>query len=142
MPKFAFRLDALLRVRQAERDLQRRDLAAMLAEDEAVRETRQAVAGELRSSLANSPRAGAIDTTILLAREQEVSRLRAKLLKLEIHQAELAARFTAQQAALAVVEAQVGALEKLRERRELEWRGTTAARELRDASNQTWQAAC
>jgi flagellar export protein FliJ len=134
MPKFAFRLDALLRVRRTERDQHRRDLAAVLAEEEAIRGTRAAFAAELQSLADNSARAGAIDTAILLARENEVSRLRARLSKLELKQAELTARLTAQQAALAVAEAQVGALEKLRERRELEWRRTSAARELRDAS--------
>jgi hypothetical protein len=142
MPKFAFRLDAHLRLRQAERDQHRRELAAVLAEEESIRPAREALTAELQLLAATSRRTGAIDTTDLLAREAEASRLRASLSKLEIQQAELLERFRAQQAALNDAEAQVGALEKLREHRELEWRHAIAARQLKDTSNTASQPIC
>jgi hypothetical protein len=107
-----------------------------------MRAAREAVAAELQLLAATSRRTGAIDTADLLAREAEASRLRASLSKLEMQQAELLERFAAQQAALNGAESQVGALEKLRERRELEWRRASAARQLKDASNSASQPTC
>lgn len=142
MPKFVFRLDALLRLRQAERDQHRRELAAVLAAEESLRPAREALATELQLFATASRRTGSIDTTNLLAREAEGARLRASLAKLENQQAELLERFTAQQAALNRADAQVGALEKLREHRELEWRRASAAGELKNAANTAQQAVC
>ncbi|HTM55628.1 MAG TPA: hypothetical protein VL175_16490 [Pirellulales bacterium] len=142
MPKFVFRLDALLRLRQAERDQHRRELAGVLAAEESLRPAREALATELQVLATTSRRTGAIDTADLLARESEGSRLRASLAKLENQQAELLEQFTAQQAALNRADAQVGALEKLRERRELEWRRASAAGELKSVANTTQRATC
>jgi flagellar export protein FliJ len=142
MPKFVFRLDALLRLRQAERDQHRRELAAVLAAEESLRPAREALATELQLLATACRRTGAIDTTDLLAREAEGARLRASLAKLENQRAELLERFTAQQTALKHADAQVGALEKLRERRELEWRRASAAGELKNFANTGQRAAC
>jgi|SRR6478672_7233828 len=142
MSKFVFRLDTLLRLRQAERDQHRRELAAVLTAEESLRPAREALATELQRLATTSRRTGAIDTTDLLAREAEGARLRASLAKLEHQQAELLERFTAQQTTLNRADAQVGALEKLRERRELEWRRASAAGELKNVANTAQRAAC
>ena len=121
MPPFRFRLETLLRLRMAERDQRRADLAkALRAEQVLLGEQRQIEAEQVEAAASlrerSTPGAADVDALLRTNRYQLVLKSRHAQLGAQLEQV----RAETERRRLALVEAdrQVRVLEKLRERQE------------------------
>lgn len=122
MPRFEFRLKALLDLRGAERDVQRAQLAELLTAEQRLRQQKAGVAAELQNEL-NARRdaiaRGRLDVGRLQAAQLFEHALRGELQVLGQRQQALESLVAEQQATLVEAQRQVRVLEKLREKQQL-----------------------
>lgn len=131
MSTFKFRLDTLLRLRIAERDERRSDLAKALRAEEMLREREATLLGEqdalrLAARLRSSPGKADVDGLVRTHRYQLV--LKTQQQQIALQAVQVAAEVERRRQALVEADRQVRVLEKLRERQ--------TARHRRDAERQ------
>jgi flagellar FliJ protein len=134
MSRFAFRLRALLSLRCSERDARRAELAAALARAGELAERRRDVEAEIerhRQAMSFGTAPGRLDLTMLRSARTYGAALRARLEAIAHNQLEAGAEVSHCQEALVPAEAEVRALEKLRERQDNAFRADEARREVR-----------
>jgi flagellar FliJ protein len=134
MSQFRFRLETLLRLRIAERDQRRSDLAkALRAEDllrsEESRLTTERAAVAVQARRQKSPGAANVDALLQMHRYEVV--LSAKARQLAGQLAEVAAECERRRAALVEADREVRILEKLRERQAVAHRQDQERREVK-----------
>lgn len=143
MPRFAFRLDPLLRLRRRAEEDAKVALGKAIAREEKAREALARLEGELEDSIAGQRRAREgeiwIEGQLLsmgwnAARKGEIAAQKGRI-------AEEAAKVLEARAALAEARRGVQILEKLRDRRLEQWRLAEKRREqatLSDIAGQRW----
>ncbi len=122
MPQFRFRLETLLRMRIAERDQRRSDLAKALRAEEVLRNEERQLATEqtqlaLEARRQKSPGAANVDRLLQTHRYEMVLAARGRQLATQL--SEVAAESERRRLALVEADRQVRILEKLRERQGL-----------------------
>jgi len=131
---FNFRLTTLLRLRIAERDQRRADLAKALRAEELLRTQQAALRSEQtemaeRGRALKSPGAGNVDALLHTHRYEIV--LTARLRQLVAQTAEVAAETERRRLALVEADRQVRVLEKLREKQAAAYRHDQQRREAK-----------
>jgi flagellar FliJ protein len=131
---FNFRLATLLRLRIAERDQRRADLAKALRAEELLRTQQAALRGEQaemveRGRTLKSPGAGNVDALLHTHRYEIV--LAARLRQLALQAAEVASETERRRLALVEADRQVRVLEKLREKQAAAYRHAEQGREAK-----------
>jgi flagellar export protein FliJ len=130
MPQFTFRLASLLRMRCAQRDERRLELAQALRAEEILRQQREEIAGEiahLRQQRATPAGTLNVDALLDAARHEFVLRSQQKLL--EDQTVEVSAEIERRRQAVVAADQQVRVLEKLRETGEQRHRAEEQSRE-------------
>jgi flagellar FliJ protein len=131
---FRFRLETLLRLRLAERDQRRTDLAKALRAEELLRGEEQTLEGRqieaaARSRQLKSPGAANVDALLETHRYEVVLAAQRRQLKQQIAQVETETERRRQ--ALVEADRQVRVLEKLRERRVAAWKKENERQEVK-----------
>ena len=132
MARFAFRLNSLLHVRQAERDQRQSLLAAALAEERQLQARRAVLEGDLRAQLGRARAVigpGALDVAGLESAHRYASNLRAQLAALAEGEQALSQEINHRRQAVVEADREVRVLEKLRERQQQQHRTEQARAE-------------
>jgi flagellar protein FliJ len=134
MSPFRFRLETLLRLRIAERDQRRSDLAKALRAEDVLRADEQRLASERaevtgQARRQKSPGAANVDVLLQTHRYEIVLAARARQLATQL--AEVAAETERRRQALVEADRQVRILEKLRERKALAHRQSAERLEIK-----------
>jgi flagellar FliJ protein len=134
MNMFRFRLETLLRLRLAERDQRRAELAKALRAEELLRAEDRALEGQqmdaaAHSRLLKSPGAANVDALLETHRYEVVLAAQRRQLKQQIAQVE--AETERRRQVLVEADRQLRVLEKLRERQAAAWRKETQRQEVK-----------
>jgi len=134
MNMFRFRLETLLRLRLAERDQRRAELAKALRAEELLRAEDRALGGQqmeaaARSRRLKSPGAANVDALLETHRYEVVLAAQRRQLKQQIAQVE--AETERRRQALVEADRQLRVFEKLRERQAAVWRKETQRQEAK-----------
>lgn len=133
MKKFSFRLQPLVRVREAVRDERRGQLAEALGIQAALAERRQALTNLLgEARLGHTAPAGRVDVDRLLDAERYEMLLLAESRQLAQQEASVAAEVEKRRQALVWADQDVRVLEKLRDAQRLRWQGAMAREEMNE----------
>jgi flagellar FliJ protein len=134
MPQFTFRLQTLLRLREATRDERRSQLAEAYRVDEVLQQRLGAAAEELRSLRDRCRQAvapGTVDLDQLVESQRYELALRAFQRGLEQQRAAVAAEIERRRLALVEANREVRVLEKLREKQSARFQEEENRREIR-----------
>lgn len=121
MKRFRFPLEGVSKVRDNEVKAREATLASAQRELHAARETKSRLIDAMRSSLRRPGQSNVIDVTDLLALERERNRLRAQLTQQDEHLRNWIRQVEAERDRLLEARQKAEAVEKLRERRYLEF---------------------
>jgi len=125
MTRFEFRLEKLLKLREATRHARRAELAEAYEAERLLRERSEALAREHRQQrllMAKVAAGGSVDVDALAAAHRYAAQLQLQIQQLEKQQETIAQEVLRRRQRLAEAEADVRALEKLKERRAHEHR--------------------
>lgn len=139
MAQFRFRLQTVLRLREAERDRRRSELAEALAAEELLAAQLARIQAELealRGHLARAAAPGSISVEKLLEGRRYELTLQAQMRLLETERTKIVAEIERRRLALTQAENNVKILEKLRDRRYAQWQRAENRRNLQSLDEQ------
>lgn len=130
MPKFTFRLDSLLRLRSAQRDERRQELAQALRAEAILRQQRHDLDGQIaQMRQQRATLAGLLDVDALLDTARHEFVLSSQRQALEDQTVQVLAEIERRRQALVAADQQVRVLEKLKETRHERHQAEELARE-------------